>query len=169
MSREIALRHAGQPVTARLTLRGGTAVLERDGRRLDAAIARDGPWIEMRTGNLVARAAAVRDGAGIWVSLEGRVYVFLMEHRLASDHARDEASGDVRAPMTGRVAAVEAAAGAAVREGDLLLTIEAMKMEFKVAAPGDGVLLEVSCAAGDRVELGQLLARIAPAGKDAAP
>jgi len=42
-------------------------------------------------------------------------------------------------------------------------------MEFKVAAPGDGIVLEISCAPGDRVELGQLLARIAPAKTVATP
>jgi biotin carboxyl carrier protein len=64
--------------------------------------------------------------------------------------------------MTGRVVSVAALAGATAKEGDLLLTIEAMKMEFKLTAPEDGVLLEVACAAGDRVELGQLLIRLKP-------
>ena len=62
--------------------------------------------------------------------------------------------------MTGRVAAVEARAGDEVSEGDHLLTIEAMKMEFKVTAPVAGTVLELSCAAGDRVELGQMLVRL---------
>jgi biotin carboxyl carrier protein len=161
VSREIALRHAGASIAGRLTWQSGAAVLEWDGRRLEAAIEREGPWIEIRSGDRVARAAAVRDAAGIWVAMEGRVYLFEVEHRHAAARDADVASGDVRAPMTGRVAAVEAAAGATVAEGDLLLTIEAMKMEFKVAAPAAGAV-EILCEAGDRVELGQLLARVAP-------
>jgi biotin carboxyl carrier protein len=65
--------------------------------------------------------------------------------------------------MTGRVVSVAAKAGTEAREGDLLLTVEAMKMEFKLVAPEDGTVLEVACADGDRVELGQLLVRLRPA------
>jgi biotin carboxyl carrier protein len=67
--------------------------------------------------------------------------------------------------MTGRVVSVAATAGLKAKEGDLLLTIEAMKMEFKLAAPEDGEVLEVACAAGDRVDLGQLLVRLRPASE----
>jgi biotin carboxyl carrier protein len=65
--------------------------------------------------------------------------------------------------MTGRVLSVAARTGAAAREGDLLVTIEAMKMEFRLTAPEDGTVLEVACEEGDRVELGQLLVRLEPA------
>jgi len=42
------------------------------------------------------------------------------------------------------------------------VTIEAMKMEFKVVAPEDGRVEEIRCAAGDRVELGDLLVMLEP-------
>jgi len=64
--------------------------------------------------------------------------------------------------MTGRVIQVAAAPGASVREGDLLVTIEAMKMEFKLVAPETGVIAEVRCEAGARVELGDLLVVLEP-------
>jgi len=63
--------------------------------------------------------------------------------------------------MTGRVVQVAAKSGATVKEGDLLVTIEAMKMEFKLVAPEDGRVEEIRCAAGDRVELGDLLVQLA--------
>ena len=72
------------------------------------------------------------------------------------------AADEIRAPMTGRVIAVAARAGMEAHEGDLLLTIEAMKMEFRLIAPRDGTVAEVLCSEGDRVELGQLLARLDP-------
>jgi biotin carboxyl carrier protein len=160
MSRPAALRFGGRPVGGRLALRGGKAVLERGKGSLEAEVAREGPWIEIRAGGRTARAACARDSRGVWVALEGRVYLFEVEHAHAGHAADGEDSGEVRAPMTGRVTSVEAAAGGPVREGDHLLTIEAMKMEFKVAAPADGALAELLCAPGDQVDLGQLLARI---------
>jgi len=168
VSRPAALRFHGQPVGGRLTLRGGDAVLERtDDGRIEAAVARDGPWIEVRIsgsgGRDAARAACVRDARGIWVALQGRVYLFEVEHAHAGP-VGVESTGDVRAPMTGRVTSVEAAVGSPVREGDHILTIEAMKMEFKVTAPVEGTLAELLCAPGDQVELGQAVARVETAG-----
>lgn len=165
MSRPAALRFHGKPAGGRLTLRGGNAVLERtDDGRIEAAIARDGPWIEVRisgpAGRDAARAACVRDARGVWVALDGRVYLFEVEHAHAGPAGVAESTGDVRAPMTGRVTSVEAAVGSPVREGDHILTIEAMKMEFKVTAPAEGTLAELFCAPGDQVELGQTVARV---------
>jgi geranyl-CoA carboxylase alpha subunit len=172
VSRAVALRWNGIPVEARLSQKGDRAVLETGERRVEAVVAREGAWIDLTLGERTLRAATARDARGIWVALEGRLYRFEAVHRHAGAREDADASGEVLAPMTGRVAAVEARPGATVREGDLLLTIEAMKMEFKVSAPASGVVREVACAPGDRVELGQVLARIAPeapAGAAGAP
>jgi len=172
VSRAVALRWNGIPLEARLSQKGDRAVLETGERRVEAVVAREGAWIDLTLGERTLRAATARDARGIWVALEGRLYRFEAVHRHAGAREDADASGEVLAPMTGRVAAVEARPGATVREGELLLTIEAMKMEFKVSAPASGVVREVACAPGDRVELGQVLARIAPeapAGAAGAP
>lgn len=167
MSRAVALRWNGRPVEARLALKGGQAALEIGERRVEASVAREGAWIALAIGARSVRAASARDARGIWISLEGRLYLFEVVHRHAGAAVDAESSGEVLAPMTGRVVAVEARQGASVREGDLLLTIEAMKMEFKVTAPASGPVREVACAPGDRVELGQVLVRITPGADDA--
>ena len=66
----------------------------------------------------------------------------------------DFTDGRLVAPMPGRVVAVSVAKGQAVRRGDPLMVLEAMKMEHTVAAPADGVVSEVWFAAGDLVEEG---------------
>ncbi len=60
----------------------------------------------------------------------------------------------IAAPMPGQVIAVSVAAGDSVSAGQVLLVIEAMKMEHSVRAPRDGTVAEVACAVGDRVEDG---------------
>jgi len=166
MSRTVSLRWQGRAIDVRASIADGRAALEWDERRVEAAVAREGRWIDVTLDGRRHRAAAARDGRGIWISIEGRLYRFEIAHRHAGGTDDGDASGEVLAPMTGRVAAVEAREGATVQEGDLLLTIEAMKMEFKVQAPIAGRVGQVACAAGDRVDLGQMLLRIQPATRE---
>ena len=63
----------------------------------------------------------------------------------------------VNAPMPGKILKVNAAAGAAVKKGDVLVVLEAMKMENEICAPQDGTIATVECAAGDSVESGKVL------------
>jgi biotin carboxyl carrier protein len=161
MSR-LALRWEGRAVEADLELRSPRAVLSREGRRLEAEFRRADDWIEIRSGGRSARVGAVVSPRGVWVAFDGRAYLLERAHRETADAEGARAVDEIRAPMTGRVVAVAARAGSKAREGDLLLTIEAMKMEFRLTAPEDGTVAEILCAEGDRVELGQLLARLDP-------
>ncbi len=73
----------------------------------------------------------------------------------------------VPSPMVGVVREVHATNGAAVVEGDRLVTMEAMKMEIYVTAPCPGRVAEVLCSIGDTVTDGTELVRISAAGADA--
>jgi 3-methylcrotonyl-CoA carboxylase alpha subunit len=69
-------------------------------------------------------------------------------------------AGGLTAPMPGKVLAVHVAAGQAVRQGDALAVMEAMKMEHTLRAPCDGVVAEVLHAAGEQVPEGAALLRL---------
>ena len=69
--------------------------------------------------------------------------------------------GDVPSPLAGRVTAIVVSAGQNVKEGDHLLTLEAMKMNTFVFAPKSGRVAEIKSAVGDAVEEHQVLMRIA--------
>ncbi len=69
---------------------------------------------------------------------------------------------DVRAPMPGKVLDVKAAAGQAVKRGDALVVMEAMKMEHTLTAPRDGVVAEVGAVAGVQTVEGAVLVRLEP-------
>ena len=158
----LALRWEGRPVEAEIEIRGPRATLMREGRRIEAEVRRVDDWVEIRSGDRIVRCGAVATPRGLWVALDGRTYLLERVHRDAAAPDGAPTTDEIRAPMTGRVVALAARAGEAAREGDLLLTIEAMKMEFRLAAPEDGMIAEVLCAEGDRVELGQLLVRLEP-------
>jgi 3-methylcrotonyl-CoA carboxylase alpha subunit len=73
---------------------------------------------------------------------------------LARDLASVDGGGEVVAPMHGRVVAVSVAAGDQVTKGDLLFTVEAMKMEHGVVAPASGTVREVRVAPGTQIDQG---------------
>jgi len=67
-------------------------------------------------------------------------------------------SVEVTASLPGKVFKVEAAAGQAVKAGDAIVILEAMKMEVPVVAPQDGTIASINVSVGDAVEAGTLLA-----------
>lgn len=63
----------------------------------------------------------------------------------------------VKAPMPGNVMKVNAKVGASVKKGDVLVVLEAMKMENDICAPADGVVASVEVAQGATVETDAVL------------
>ena len=66
----------------------------------------------------------------------------------------------ITAPMPGKILAVKATAGTAVKRGQVVLLLEAMKMENEIVAPQDGTVASVNVAVGDMVEPGATLATL---------
>ena len=67
----------------------------------------------------------------------------------------------VDAPMPGNIISVNVKPGQAVKKGDVLLILEAMKMENEIMAPCDGTVGAVNVAAGQTVQSGQQLLTLA--------
>ncbi|MBQ5634083.1 MAG: biotin/lipoyl-binding protein [Clostridia bacterium] len=63
----------------------------------------------------------------------------------------------VKAPMPGNIMKVNCKVGASVKKGDVLIVLEAMKMENDICAPQDGVVASVEVAQGASVETDALL------------
>ena len=66
----------------------------------------------------------------------------------------------IEAGAAGKVFKVEASVGQAVKAGDAVIILEAMKMEIPVVAPQDGTVASIDVAVGDAVEAGALLATL---------
>ena len=107
-------------------------------------------------------SALVVDGS-IVVFDGGEAFEF-NEPRAADAEAATSGDGAIRAPMPGRIVAVQAEAGARVAKGAVLVTLEAMKMEHALAAPFDGLVAETKAAVGEQVSEGDLLVRLDKAG-----
>ena len=63
----------------------------------------------------------------------------------------------VDAPMPGNILDVKVSAGATVKSGDVLIILEAMKMENDIVAPQDGTIATINVSKGDTVDAGATL------------
>jgi 3-methylcrotonyl-CoA carboxylase alpha subunit len=90
-----------------------------------------------------------------WVYFDGRVYV--VSSASSADAAGSHAPHDdmaLASPMPATVAVVKVSPGQMVARGDVLVMLEAMKMELPIIAPHDGRVRSVACRAGELVQPG---------------
>ena len=98
---------------------------------------------------------AVADGTRSWVFIDGRTYVIETEDRDASPGGRaTDTQLALSAPMPATVIAVNVAPGQEVAEGDVLVLLEAMKMELPIKAPHAGRVKSIACREGELVPAG---------------
>ena len=75
---------------------------------------------------------------------------------------RPAAAGNVKisSPMPGKILEIKASVGESVKRGQVIMILEAMKMENEIVAPEDGVIADIRVSAGSAVEAGDLLASL---------
>ena len=78
----------------------------------------------------------------------------------AAVYNRTQGGVKVNAPMPGKILGVKVSAGQAVKKGDVLVVLEAMKMENEIVAPQDGTVASVNTSVGEQVEAGCGLMRV---------
>jgi 3-methylcrotonyl-CoA carboxylase alpha subunit len=114
-------------------------------------------------GNQHLYAALCWRGDNVDIALESGDWTLGLADPLARRDAGQRAAGLLVAPMPGKVSAVLVKKGARVKRGQMLMVIEAMKMEHAITAPADGVVAALHYDAGDTVEAGAELLVLAGA------
>jgi biotin carboxyl carrier protein len=114
--------------------------------------------VSQGTRQWLAYGVAERDAK--WVFFEGQVYLVdtTAPSRKKARHGHDEAA--LASPMPATVAAIKVEPGQQVAKGDLLLMLEAMKMELPIKAPRDGRVTAIACRPGELVQPGVPLLEI---------
>ena len=117
-------------------------------------------WIDFSRGGRRHRLHVLAAGDRVWVQGPDGDLALTAVPRFPEAGHGEQVAGGLVAPMPGTVLAVHAAAGDAVAAGQLLMIVEAMKMEHRITAPRAGTLREVRARPGDQVSGGDLLAVI---------
>lgn len=134
-------------------------VQSADARRVVQLLEHDAERIVFALDGKVHRAYVRVTSHDVRVVLGGREVVFQRQATSAGTgaHAADAHEPVLRAPVPGRVLKVNIEAGATIQAGDVLVVIEAMKMETPVVAPADGKVAEIHATSGELVEQDQPL------------
>jgi len=162
--REVRIE-AESPLTPALSPEGrGRRLAWIDGRRVPfRAVRRRGAVVALEVDGRLAPVRVARDGDRVFVAGAGRVYEVRRETRRPVAR-KGRGSGDpgagLTAPMPGRIRRTLVHVGDAVVRGQVVLVLEAMKMEHAIRAPRDGEVTRLDHAEGDLVEAGTVLAEI---------
>jgi biotin carboxyl carrier protein len=92
-----------------------------------------------------------------WISIEGQVFEIQVSTSGRSHRSATRDHDALAPPMSATVVRIAVAPGDRVHQGDLLVSLEAMKMELPIRAPRDGTITAVHCREGDLVQPGQVL------------
>jgi 3-methylcrotonyl-CoA carboxylase alpha subunit len=150
-------------VSVRAHYRGDGFSLDLAEGSVLAAAARDAGTLALGLDGVVSRLPIVRLGAELTIFADGAAHRLIHRDPLAPQAEEELAGGKLTAPMPGKIIQVLTAAQAQVRRGEVLIVLEAMKMEHSVTAPSDGIVARVNYAVGDLVEEGaELLAFVLP-------
>ncbi len=137
-----------------------TYLTDRDGTTLegfDAEIVTESPnSVTLRTAGEETTWEVTRVGAVRWVDGPSGG-VRLEEVPRFEIPGVEEDAGSLHAPMPGRIVRVAVSEGDRVTDGQVVVVMEAMKMEHSLRAPHDGSVMSVRCRPGDQVEAGVVL------------
>ncbi len=148
---ELTLRDGEREVTLRCTPQpGGALTVELDGATVAVRLQDGSAWLDG------ARKPATVAGpvSAMSVFLDGTAWPLALVDRLAPPAGASAGDGRLLAPMPGRIVSVHTAPGTAVAKGDVLVLLEAMKVQMRLTAPRDGVVDSVRAEPGDLVDEG---------------
>ncbi|MCY1315110.1 Acetyl-/propionyl-coenzyme A carboxylase alpha chain [compost metagenome] len=156
--RELRLRlnEDSETVGARTSADGWELILGGNSVQVQAEFTRSGS-ISAKIGNRHMSATAVLSSEFTHIFLDGGYFPFVRIDPLIGSVQSEDASGDLRAFMPGRIIALLVEPGITVEKGTPLLIMEAMKMEQTLSAPASGAIKAFHCDVGDQVSAGDEL------------
>ncbi|MGB2142647.1 MAG: acetyl/propionyl/methylcrotonyl-CoA carboxylase subunit alpha [Candidatus Puniceispirillaceae bacterium] len=166
----LSLSISGEPLKLSLLVGQDSYSLQLEDRQitLDSPLAKSG-----KTGRHISFVidGQLHTGQAIWhadklvVICDGTQASFETYSAMTTSRSNSH-DGQITAPMSSVVKAVNITTGQQIKTGDVLVLVEAMKMEYPLTAPFDGIVEDISCETGDAVTDGQILMHISQQADD---
>jgi acetyl/propionyl-CoA carboxylase alpha subunit len=116
----------------------------------------------VKTADGTEKVWALQAGNNVWVHFRGETWLVEPKVKGKKKTGGQNAvhDGDILAPMPGKIIKVPVTSGQKVELGQVVIVMEAMKMEYTLTASKAGTVGQIDCREGQQVELGQLLTKI---------
>ncbi len=111
--------------------------------------------LKMKVGDRVIKAAVSEVKDEKYVFIKGDVFKINKMELSGVPKKKAKKKGDLSSPISGKVIKIEVKEGDGVEEGDVLMVIEAMKMEYLIKAPYPGEIEKINFEEGDQIEIGE--------------
>ena len=121
--------------------------------------------LKIKIGDRVIKSIITDGDKEKFVFVDGEVFKVKHIELTSPKKTKKKEEGDLSSPISGKVVNVKVKKGDSVKKGDVLLVIEAMKMEYLISAPYAGKVKKINFKENDQIEIGQITAEISKKGE----
>jgi len=117
-------------------------------------------YLKIKLGDRVIKCVITKGDKDKFVFVEGDVFKVRNIELTGAKKTKKKEEGNLNSPISGKVVSIKVKDGDKVKKGDVLMIIEAMKMEYLIRAPYNGKVKKVNFKEKDQIEIGQNTAEI---------
>ena len=111
--------------------------------------------LKIKIGDRLVKAIITTGKTEKYVFVDGNVYKIKQVELTGIKKPKKKEQGDLNSPISGKVVNVKVKKGSIVKKDDVLMVIEAMKMEYLIRAPFNGLVKKVNFKENDQIEIGE--------------
>jgi acetyl/propionyl-CoA carboxylase alpha subunit len=111
--------------------------------------------ITIKIGDRIIKSVITEGDKEKFVFVDGEVFKVRPVELTGVKRSKKKQVGDLTSPISGKVVSVKVKNGVSVKKGDVLMVIEAMKMEYLIRAPYDAKIKKINFKEKDQIEIGQ--------------
>ena len=111
--------------------------------------------LKIKLGDRILKSVITEGEKEKYVFVEGDVFFVKNVELTGTKKTKKKEEGSLNSPISGKVVKVEVKVGDKVSKGDVLMVIEAMKMEYLIRAPDNGKITKINFNENDQIEIGQ--------------
>jgi 3-methylcrotonyl-CoA carboxylase alpha subunit len=111
--------------------------------------------LKIKLGDRILKSVITEGENEKYVFVEGDVFYVKNVELTGAKKTKKKEEGSLNSPISGKVVKLEVKIGNKVNKGDVLMVIEAMKMEYLIRAPSNGKITKINFKENDQIEIGQ--------------
>jgi 3-methylcrotonyl-CoA carboxylase alpha subunit len=115
--------------------------------------------LSIQLGDRQIKSVISQGGDNKFVFIDGNIFK-VKRIELTGRKTTEKKEGDLHSPISGTIVSVKVRESSSVKKDDVLMVIEAMKMEYLIRAPYDGIVQKIHFKEKEQIEIGQLTAEI---------